>query len=152
LIPLLEEGKEMGNEKKIKEIPCKLSKKRIIKKGKIESTTIDSNAKCKIAFFSDGRNSMDGILETSKPLSLLQKETIKLEYELEFRKPILLEHVTSKIPMTILQTFQAKDKTFAQFVFVSALENKKKCILTDFRIAETMSEIGFLKENKALNT
>lgn len=131
----------MGNEKTIKKIPCKLNKKSIIKKGKIESKTIDSNVICKIAILAEGRIAIDGILETSKPLKLFQRETIKIEYELEFNKPILFEN-TFKVPITILQSSQAKDKTTAQFVFANVLENKKKCIITDFKIAKAMSEIG----------
>lgn len=49
---------------------------------------------------------------------------------------------TFKVPITILQSSQAKDKTTAQFVFANVLENKKKCIITYFKIAKAMSEIG----------
>ncbi|MFC2160134.1 hypothetical protein ACFLRX_00615 [Acidobacteriota bacterium] len=132
----------MKKKNDIQEFSCILINRRISKRGKVLLTTIDNHTKCKFLVQSDGTFSRDGILKTSKSLDLSQKETIKIEYMLELNNPLKQTESPEKIPITIMEVNQVEGGTVAKFFISNVLEQKKKCMFIEYKIAAIMNEIG----------
>ncbi|MFH1933725.1 MAG: hypothetical protein ABIN18_19380 [Pseudomonadota bacterium] len=126
---------------------CKLKKKRIEKGQKLSSDIIDDNAKCEINCSADMRTPSSGVIFTSKAVEVHQKELIKIEYYIEYNDPEILGEIVS-VPILISNVSSEHKRTVIAFSFANILQNKLKCLIVEFRIAEAASQLGISELSK----